>query len=50
MSAYVLVLVLAIGNFSFQWLFGDSDWLTAAERTYFQAFAIAAYVFLGSKA
>lgn len=50
MSPYVLVLTLAVGNFTYQWLFGERDWMTAFEHSYFQAFGIAAYVFFGRKA
>jgi hypothetical protein len=37
---YILVAVaLSVGNFAFQ-IFGNGDWLLAAERSYFQAFAL----------
>lgn len=46
MKAIILVIGLASANFLTQLITGKRDWLAAADRTFFQAVAIGAYLYL----
>ena len=47
MAAISLILALSLGNFIYQGVFAETaNWLVAAERSYFQAFAIGLYALM----
>lgn len=47
MNAVLLAIALAAGNFLYQSVFAETpNWLVAAERSYFQAFAIGFYALM----
>lgn len=39
-----IIIALAAGNFFYQWMQVDPNWVTAAERSYFQTMAILFYM------
>ena len=41
MSPLTLIVLLTLANFLYQILFGRNDWEEAAERSFFQAVAVA---------
>lgn len=45
MNALYAIVGLTAGNFIYQWLFVEFDWMAATERSFFQAMAILFYVF-----
>lgn len=45
MNALYAIVGLTAGNFIYQWFFENPDWMTATERSFFQATAILFYVF-----